>query len=461
MCPSDRTYDSIRQLPIIRPSTRSLQRVNPVNKIFLILAISLISTNSISQDLIKIYQLALKHDAEIQIAESIYQAALEAVPLAGSVNRPQINFSAHRSFRESELSSTGSNTNNSYGYGLSLSQNIYNADNFSSVDVAEANLKTAEANLDASRQALIIRVSESYFEILAAEDFVDFAIAEQTAITRQLEQAQKRYEVGLIAITDVREAQASFDSAVAQLLLAENLLENAYQALQVIIVESTTEELARPDDSLVLGLPEPADSNHWVELAKQSNPVLLAAISNQQAADHERRRQSSSRHPRVDFLANFNDTNINDEGIGNYDQEDLSFSFQMNIPLYNGGRLSALRLQAESNYQSAQNNVLLQRRLTTQQTRIAYLGILSGISQVKALKQALASSTTALEATEAGFEVGTRTSVDVLVSLRGTYASRREYAQARYDYLVNSLKLKQAAGVLNADDLHGINRWLN
>jgi outer membrane protein len=432
-----------------------------VKKLFLILAISLISTHSHSQNLIDIYELAIEHDAEIQIAESTYHAAKVAVPLAGSVNRPQVNFSAHGTIRETELSSSGSNSNNSYGYGLSLTQNIYNASNNSSVNVAEANLKTAEANLEASRQALIIRVSEAYFNILAAEDFVDFAIAEQTSITRQLEQAQKRYEVGLIAITDVREAQASFDSAVAQLLLAENLLENAYQALQVIIVEPITEELARPDDSLVLALPDPANSNHWVELAKQSNPLLLATISNQQAADHERRRQQSNRRPTVDFLASFNDNNINDDGIGNYDQEDLSLSVQLNIPLYNGGRISGLRQQAESNYQSAQNTVLLQRRLTTQQTRIAYLGILSGISQVKALKQALASSTTALEATEAGFEVGTRTSVDVLVSLRGTYAARREYAQARYDYLVNSLKLKQAAGVLNANDLQGINSWLN
>jgi outer membrane protein len=390
----------------------------------------------------------------------VYQAELESLPVATSALKPQINFSAQGSTRELDLATTGENTINSTGYSLNLVQSIYNGVTLATVDATEANIAKALAEFEVSKQDLMLRVAERYFTILAAQDNLDFAVAEENAIARQLDQATKRFEVGLIAITDVLEAQARFDTAVAQSLLAENLLDNANQALQVIIAQAPSETPAKLGDRLELVIPEPANSQQWVDMSLQNNQRLIAALAALQAADFERQRTGKSRYPTVDLTASYSDSSIDDDIIGDLDQEDLTLMIQLDVPLFTGGRISAERQQAEANYQSAQSTALLQKRLTSEQTRNAYLGVVFGISQVKALKQALASSTTALEATEAGFDVGTRTSVDVLISLRETFRAQRDYASARYDYLINTLKLKQATGLLSADDLEQINLWL-
>ncbi len=429
---------------------------------FLLLILLFGSSNLFAQNLLEVYELALEQDAQLKIAESEYLAATEALPIALSARRPQVNFSANGTIREgvSSLSSPSSSTTNSIGYALNLSQNIYNAETLALVNVAEAQVAKALADLEASRQDLVLRVAERYFGILANQDNVAFATAEKTAIGRQLEQAQKRFEVGLIAITDVHEAQARYDSAVARELLTQNLLDNAFQALQVIIAEAPSLKLAQLGKKLELDLPEPAQIAKWVEIAAQNNRSLISALAALKAAEHARDQQAGSDDPTVDFIASYTDTRFDDDNLGDYDNNDISLSVQLNMPLFTGGRINAEKQRAESEYQAARNSALLQRRLTSQQTRDAYLGVVSGISQVKALRQALSSSTIALKATEAGFEVGTRTSVDVLISLQETYAAQRDYARARYDYLINILKLKQAAGLLNIDDLAEINRWL-
>ncbi len=417
-------------------------------------------------DLTEIYHLALEQDAELKIAESKYQSAVEALPLASAENLPQINFSTNITGRESDSSVpqssgfSGSNEVTSYGFRINLTQSIYNAKTIAGVDIAEAQVAGALAELEASQQELIIRVADRYFNILAAGDNVEFAIAEKNAIARQLEQAQKRFEVGLIAITDVHEAQARYDSAVAQELLAENLLENAYQALEVIISHVPSLTLARLGKQLDLSIPAPTNSDEWVDLALKNNRSLISSLAALNVAKHTREQQAGGNYPTIDFTASYSDDSFDDDNLGDYDQEDITLAFELNLPLYTGGRISAAKQQAEFDYQAARDSTLLQRRLTSQQTRDTYLGVVSGISQVKALRQALSSSTTALKATEAGFEVGTRTSVDVLVSLRETYGAERDYASARYDYLLNILRLKQATGLLNLEDLVEINRWL-
>lgn len=258
------------------------------------------------------------------------------------------------------------------------------------------------------------------------------------------------------------EAQARYDSALAQIINSENQLDNSFQALEVIIGETPSTNPARLSDSLVLNRPVPARSEPWVEIALQNNQSLLAALAAEQAADYERQSSNKSRYPTLDFTASYADVDIENDNIilPDDEQQDLRLAIEFNLPLYTGGRISAERAQAEAAYQSARNVALLQKRLTAQNTRIAYLGVISGISQVNALKQALKSSNTALEATEAGFDVGTRTSVDVLISLRATYAAQRDYAGARYQYLINTLRLKQSSGLLSTDDLEQINRWL-
>jgi outer membrane protein len=258
----------------------------------------------------------------------------------------------------------------------------------------------------------------------------------------------------------VHEAQARFDTAEAQAILAENLLENAYQSLAVITGDVTIRELARVGDNLDMVVPEPADSERWVNAALEFNRDLLAARRDLDAARFERRKRSKRGYPTLDLVASYADNDVDDDLLGDSQQDDLTLSLQFEMPLYTGGRISAEQSESESQFVAAKNNVLLQTRLASQLSRTAYLDVVSGISQVKALKQALESSNVALEATRAGFEVGTRTSIDVLVSLRETYRAERDYASARYEYLINTLLLRRAAGILEDDDLFDISRWL-
>ncbi len=413
-----------------------------------------------AEDLVAVYSLALERDAELLIAEANYRSAIEALPLAQSGRKPRIFINANGLARESDNSETGDNNNETIGYSLNLTQSLYDTETTGNINVAEATVAAALARLHSTRQALILRVATTYFAILAAGDNVEFAYAERTAIARQLEQAQKRFEVGLIAITDVHEAQARFDTAEADAILAENILDNALQALIVITDENSITNLTPLGRNLDLALPDPANAESWVTLSLANNRDLLVAFHDLQAARFERDKSARSGYPTIDFVASYAGNDIDDDLLGDSRQDDLTVGIELQVPLYTGGRISAEQAQAESRFGAAKNLLLLQNRLTSQQSRTAYLDVVFGISQVKALKQALESSNIALEATQAGFEVGTRTSVDVLISLRETYRAERDYAGSRYQYLLNTLRLKQAAGVIEEDDLFEINRWL-
>jgi len=411
-------------------------------------------------DLAEVYRLALKNDAELMIAESNYIAAIQGLPLAQSVRKPQVSFNAIAEVREADNSVTGTNSIDRLRYGLNLNQTLYDTESDGNVRIAEANAAAELARLKSARQGLMIRVANSYFSILAAEDNVEFAYAERNAIARQLEQAQKRFEVGLIAITDVQEAQASFDNSEAQVILAENILENALQALVVLTADNSIRKLAPLGEDIKMSLPDPSIVQSWVLLALNNNLDLLAAQHTLNAARYNRDKDVRNRYPTVDLYASYEDTDLNDHLLGDTQRDELTVGVQLEIPLYAGGRLGTERVESTARYASAQNNLLLQNRLASQKSRTAYLDVVSGISGVKALKQALASSNLALQATQAGFDVGTRTSVDVLISLRETYRTQRDYAGSRYQYLLNKLRLKQAAGILTEDDLLEVNNSL-
>jgi outer membrane protein len=416
-----------------------------------------------AQDLVSVYSLALENDAALQIAESDYLAATQLVPFARSGNRPQVSLNANASASEVDDSNTDDSSETNTGYSLNLTQSLYDNVVTGNINAAEATVAARLARVQAARQDLILRVAQTYFGILAAHDNVDFSYAERTAIARQLEQAEKRFEVGLIAITDVHEAQARFDTSDAQVILAENILENAYQSLVVITGQDNIRKLSRLGDDLKLEVPQPGDSEAWVKLALEFNRDLIAAKQNLDAARFERDKNARLGYPTLDFVARYADTDFNtdDDFRDDSRRKDLSVGLELEVPLYTGGRISSEQARSESEYASAQNSVLLQNRLATQQARTAYLDVISGISSVKAFKQALASTNIALEATQAGFEVGTRTSVDVLISVRETFRANLEYAGSRYQFLINSLKLRQAAGILQEDDLSEINRWLD
>ena len=410
----------------------------------------------------EVYRLAQENDAELQIAEADYLAAIQSVPFARSANLPQISFNASASASEVDDDDSGSSSESSSGYSVNVTQSLYDNVVSGNISVAEADSAAQLAQVQAARQSLILRVAEAYFRVLGAHDNVDFTLAERKAIARQLEEAEKRFEVGLIAITDVHEAQAAFDTSDAQAILAENILETNYQSLAVITGVDNVRNLAPLRDDIKLEIPEPAGSEAWVELALEYNRDLIAAQQNLVAARFERQKNARRGYPTLDLFARYADSDFNsdDDVRGDSGQEDITVGLELEIPIYTGGRISSEQARSESEYSSAQNEVLLRNRLATQQARVAYLDVISGISSVKAFKQALESTEIALEATQAGFDVGTRTSVDVLIAVRETFRAQLEYAASRYEFVLNSLRLRQAAGILNEDNLLAINRWL-
>jgi outer membrane protein len=312
------------------------------------------------------------------------------------------------------------------------------------------------------------RVAQAYFDVLSAEDDLDAQQGALASVNRQLEQAEARYQAGLIAITDVEEARASHDSSVAAVIDAKRQLATTNEQLREIIGDSF-DSLARPTEPFELANPEPLSEDRWVDMALQQN---LSLVSSRLAADIARENVSAAESghlPTLDLVGTQSKNKVNANSVYNdgtpyggetVDQTDRTIGLQLTIPIYSGGLVSSQVRQAVYLHRAAKERLERVARQTERDTRDAYLGVLSEISRVKALKRAVDSNTTALKATESGYEAGTRTAVDVLESRRLWIQAQTNYSRSRYDYLINVLKLQQAAGILSEQSLTSVNRWL-
>ncbi len=426
-------------------------------------ALSLLPTATLqAADLVSIYELALRNDPTFAAAESEYEAELEARPQARAALLPQINASASYSDNTQETEPSERDYTREQ-YQIELRQPLFDWAAFAGIDRADARIGRAEANLASAQQDLILRVSEAYFDVLSARDGVRFAKAEKEAIERQLEQAQQRFEVGLIPITDVKSAQASYDLAVSREIEAENALQNAREALRTVI-DRPPGRLEVVSDDLPLTRPEPNDVEAWVERALEQNPEFLAARADSEVARQDIQQARAGHYPEVDLYARRSDSDSSDSGIGSQgsslDSTTDSIGVELSWNLFAGGATSSQTDQSRSLFQAAQSRMVEARRGASQSTRDAFRGLSAAISQVSALDQAVESNEAAVEAERAGFRVGTRTAVDVLSALRDLYGAQRDYADARYNYIVNRLRLKQAAGTLTVDDVRAVNAWL-
>ena len=318
-------------------------------------------------------------------------------------------------------------------------------------------VRQAETQYAAVGQTLILRVATAYFDVLRAQANVEFSQSELEAIRRQLEQAERRFDVGLVPITDVRSAQAQFDLAVSQQIEAANQLSTAREALR-FVSGSDIQQLFNVADDLPFVRPEPADISAWVDFALEQNlELIIAELANQSSA-MQIAIERASRYPTVDLVGNA--TQINSDSIFSEARDNADLSLQLSVPILTGGSINAAVSQAKAQARASEQQLLAQERTTTQQTRDAYRDVEASISQVNALRQALVSTQQSAEATEAGFRAGTRTSVEVLQALRDTFSAQSDFAGARYDYIINTLNLKAAAGTLSEADLFGINRFL-
>ena len=413
-----------------------------------------------AENLLDVYRMAQQSDPTLRAAEAGNQAAQQGRAQSRAALLPQINASANVTQHSTESKSAGTTTTNDYdsnGYNIKLSQSLYHHDYYKQLKVADAGIAQANAQYEAARQGLILRVASAYFSLLGAQDSLTTAEASKRAIAQQLRQTQQRFEVGLTAITDVHEAQAGYDASVAAEIAASNGLDIAREELR----EITGQEPLAPatlQEEMPLLTPDPADIGQWVERARSQNLSLIAAEATARAAAEELSRREAGHYPTLNLVANHTySDNYSDSGS---EATDNNIGVQLSIPIYSGGLTTAQSREARALLAQAQASLETQRRATVREVRSAYLGVTAGISQVKARKQALSSAQTALAATQAGFEVGTRTAVDVLNAQQVRYGAQSEYSRSRYDYLLATLMLKQAAGSLSEEDIALVNGWL-
>ena len=408
-------------------------------------------------NLMDVYREAQQQDAAYASARAALQAGQEKLPQGRALLLPSVNLGANTTWNEVDLPA-GNRQYNSNGYSLSLSQPIYRKQNFAQYEQAKGQVNQAEAQFAVARQDLVIRVAQAYFDVLLAQDNVALAGAQKSAIGEQLEMAKRNFEVGIATITDTHEAQARYDLTTSQEIAAQNDLEIKKRALQQII-SKIPGHLAVLNSKFPLVLPEPNDMAEWVAQAEQQSPQIAIQRAALQIADQEVERNRAGHYPTLDLVAGHSRNN-NSSYLLSGTVTSQTVGLQLNLPIYQGGSVSSKVREALANQEKARQDLELARRQAALQTRQSFLGVTSGMAQVKALEQALVSSQSSLDSTRLGQEVGVRTNVDVLNAQQQLYTAKRDLSQARYNYILSQLKLKSAVGVLSDEDVEQVNRWL-
>jgi len=419
------------------------------------------TTGAQAADFATVYEMAVRNDPTISAAAATRDANSEAEPIARSQLLPFVALSGDARYNYQDINKSlagSSNDNFADGEtGIQVSQPLYRKDLNIQLDQAEDQVAQADVDYTTAEQDLIVRVTEAYFDVLSAQQTLKFTNADVKAIARQLEQAKQRFEVGLIAITDVNEAQARYDGARADAIVAQNNVDDAFEALLEITGE-TTGPLADLKPDVPLNPPDPASLDDWTATALENNPAILSAKYNVDIARKEIERQDAADSPAIDLVGSYSFARSDaDAGVNS---NNGVLGVQLSLPLYTGGGVQAATRQARFQYDAAQDVLEQTRRAVQAQVRNGYRGVLATISRVRALEATQVSAKSALEATEAGFEVGTRTLVDVLNSQRELFRAKRDLAVSRYGYVLNMLSLLQAAGTLSVDNVQAANAWM-
>ena len=430
-------------------------------------------------DLWDIYQLAIKNDATFQQAQANYEATTEGKAIARAGYLPNITLNAQRSgstaygtqLTEAPPSVTNPNAPpvfiNQYAtvpghdtqYGIKLTQAIFDWAAWSAMDQADALAAQADAQFTAAQQDLVQRTATAYFNVLNARDTLKADRAAADANAKQLEQAKEKYEVGMSAITDVENAQAAYDQSAANLISAQQQVITTEEQLRAIIGQPVG-ELMEPSVDMPLRSPDPNSAQQWVDQALKQNPNLLAAQSGADAASAAIGIKRAQELPTLSGSYTYGRDNSSGSPFSTFDTRERQWMLNLSFPIFSGGGVYAQISQAQAQYRAAEANVNLVNRQTEQQARTAYLGVLTGISQVTSLKQSVKSNQTSMDATQTGMEVGTRTIVDVLTARQNLLTAQTSFANARYSYLESLLTLKASAGILTEQDVKQINALL-
>jgi len=422
-----------------------------------------------TQNLLQIYQQALQHDPVWASAQSANRGMQEKLVQSNAQYLPTVTFNAGASASQTDVKYVGSGSIyktegrqnfEGYNYGLSVSQPLYRQQIRVQLAQAKSLVDQADKQLVLAQQNLILRSSKVYFDVLMAQDKVELIHAQQLAIKQQLDQAKANFDVGTATITDFNEAQARFDLVQAQEIAAVSDLEIKKRAIQAVIGQLAA-PLSGVRNDLQPSLPEPVDMERWVAMAEQNNLSILIQKQVLDVATQEVDRQNAGHMPTLDAVGSYVDTYSNGgiSGFGN-DLKNATIGLQLQIPIYQGGAVSSKVREAVANKEKAADDLEQARRQADLDARQAYLNLVSSVSQIKAYEQALTSSQSQLDSTVLGYEVGVRTSVDVLNAQQQFFGAKRDLLQARYTYLMNIIALKAATGLLAEVDVDAVNQQL-
>lgn len=427
---------------------------------------ALLAPGAQANELMRVYERARGNDATFEAARHARDAAIEVRPQAIAPLLPQVDgsYSYGKSQEQGSQTVFGSPTQTfdsdgtNDGFTVTWNQSIFSWEQWKRLFQASEQAALAHTNYRIAEQDLVLRTAEAYFNVLSAADTLRSAQAENAAVQRQLEQANKRFEVGLSAITDVQEAQARYDLTVSTVIEAQQALDSARLALAELT--GTPENPVAPlQDDFPLPAPNPANVQSWVDAARTGSLDVMVARHNLEIA-REGVGVAWARHlPTVGGQAQYSDSTFSDS-LRSGDAKEKSYGVQVSVPIFSGGFTQSQVRAARATREQREAELEGRSRFVERTARDAYQTVLSSAARVKALKQAVLSNTTALDASETGLQVGARTAVDVLNAQQLLYVAQRNYYRARYDYLISVLLLKAAAGTLDAADLAEIDRLL-
>jgi outer membrane protein len=421
-----------------------------------------------AEDLLQVYRAALSSDPVYASARAARNAGLESLPQGLATLLPVINGTANTQMNDYTIGFRGAlpdspRQGNTYAYNVNLTQPLFNWQSFMVYKQAGFKVAQAEATFGQAAQDLIVRVAQAYFDVLASQDSLAFIRAQKTAISEQLAQAKRNFEVGTATIVDTHEAQSRYDLGVSQEIAAENDLEIKRQTLRQII-GTLPKELTALKSQVALVPPEPSIMDKWVEAAEQTNFTVQGQAAALAVADRELERIRAGHYPTVSLVANVgqNSSSISTVGVTSVATDVVyrTIALQLAIPLYAGGIVNSQVRQAIANQDKARQDLENARRTAALSARQSYLGVTNGTAQVKALDQALVSSQSSLDSNKLGYEVGVRINIDVLNAQQQLFSTKRDLAKARYDTIMAGLKLRAAAGTLGDEDVQRVNTLL-
>ncbi|MDB9958917.1 TolC family outer membrane protein [Gammaproteobacteria bacterium] len=430
-----------------------------------------ISFNISSESLLDIYNEALENDPTYKAAEYSYLADKELKVQGRAALLPSITLSGSTNWNEYYQNKELQQQYNSFSTSARVTQPLFRLDTWFQYRQSKSLTDAAEADFAFEQQNLLVRTAELYFGVLRAIDNLNAAISEEKAIKKQLDQAKQRFEVGLSAITGVQEAQLAFDLSKASRIRTEGSLYSARESLNALIGREIF-SLNELGDGLLIDLPTPSSKETWVELALENNYQLKAAYLRKKAAKSSARSVASNHLPKIDIVGsqsesetnqfNYEGFNINGQGIPVPSVTGRrNYAIQLSMPLFQGGAVNSRRKQAYSQYERANENTLFTERRIIQEVRSQFSNVLTLVANVNAQKQAVISATSALEATQVGYRVGTRNVVDLLQAEKNLYSAEKNLANAKYDYILANLRLGLASGTITPADIVKINNLLS